>query len=229
MVLLLNRCHARLQAHYYDAALADAIAVIDMSLNKTPEKALFRAARASYGLQRWQESLDYLRQLAAAYPDNRDAHKDIARCKCRLREQAGDYDFKSMLDEVVAKAPSPDMDRANFFGPVEVRDCAIRSHGRGLFTTRTVKPGELLLCEKAFATVFADPYDPTKLAEPKKEEYPDDENMTVALSMMERLTKKTLAKLHRNPSLQAGYAELYPGPDHVDEMDEETGLPFVDE
>lgn len=41
-----------------------------------------------------------------------------------------------MLSE--AQSPNPDMDCATYIGPIEVRPCAIKSDGRGLFIeTRT--------------------------------------------------------------------------------------------
>lgn len=69
--LLLNRSHARLQSAHFDAALADANAVLDMSLNKPPEKAVFRAARALYGLRRFKECLEACESLLGQYPGNK--------------------------------------------------------------------------------------------------------------------------------------------------------------
>ena len=43
------------------------------------------------------------------------------------------------------------MDAATYLGPIEVQGSD--GKGRGLFATRDVKAGELLLCEKAFALV----------------------------------------------------------------------------
>jgi len=227
VVLLLNRCHARLQSHHFDAALADATAVIDMSLNKPPEKALFRAARALYGLQRWTESLKYLTDLVSLNPNNAAARHDVARCRERLQEEAGEYDLKAMLQEAIAKAPSPDLDRANYVGPIEVRDCEIKSHGRGLFTTKAVKAGDLLLCEKAFAAIFVDPDQPVRTGETTEES--EEDIAWLSVDRKHQLVAKTLVKLHRNPSLQAAFADLYPGPIWVDERDEETGQPIMDE
>ena len=157
-ILLLNRCHARLQSQHYDLALADATAVINMSPNEPSEKALYRAATALYELQRWEEALDHFRNCLSLNPSNNPARTSIEQCTDRIREATtGEYDFKAMLDEAVKKHPMPTMNRATYIGPVEVRDCKIKSHGRGLFTTKAVEAGELLLCEAAFEAVFADP------------------------------------------------------------------------
>lgn len=141
-----------------------------------------------------------------------------------------------MLSEAVSKSPSPDMDRANYTGSIEVRPCAIESHGRGLFTTKDVNAGELLLCEKSFAAVFADPdqQQPVGRSRRKQKEEeggdgPDEETLWRSLERRDELVAKTLVKLHRNPSLQGAFADLYPGPGWVDERDEETGEPVMDE
>ena len=57
-------------------------------------------------------------------------------------ERAGRYVFKAMLAEV---KETPFLDRANYVGPVETRNCSKKSHCRGLFLTNEVKAGELLL------------------------------------------------------------------------------------
>ena len=200
-----------------------------MSLNKPPEKAFFRAARALYGLQRWKESMEYLKKLLSINPNNTAARQDVASCKCRLREEVGEYDFKSMLEEAVAKVPSPDMDRATYVGPIEVRDCEIKLHGRGLFTTRAVAAGELLLCEKAFAVVFADANKSVEASKEKETGATEEGILRLSTARRAELVSNTLVKLHRNPSLQPTFADLYPGPDCADEQDEGTRLPLIDE
>ena len=225
IILLLNRCQARLQSQHYDAALSDALAIIEMSPKGPGEKALFRAGRALYGLQRWKEASDYFERVLAQNPKNHTARQDLTRCRTRRDESAGIYDFKSMLAEAVSKSPNSDMDRANFIGRVEVRDC---QHGRGLFTTKAVEPGELLTCEKSFATVFRDPDEPVKALLEDKTRSAEDEVLWQARDSQNQLVEKSLYRLHRNPSLQSEFAKLYPGPDWVDEKDEK-GLPILDE
>ena len=226
MLLLLNRCQARLSSQHYDAALEDAIAVLEM--DRTSEKALFRAARASYSLECFARCHSFLIELQVLYPRNRAAIKDIERCEVRIREQAGEFDFASMLAEAVIKQPSPRLDRAGYIGPIEVRKCAIESHGRGLFTTKAVKAGELLLCEKAFATAFSS-NDSAAIAETSlpKDAKPDDSNWK--LKLRSELALTTFYKLTRNPSVVSAFANLYPGPDADEEINENTHVPEVDE
>ena len=258
LLLLLNRCQARLSSQHYDAALEDATAVLEMDMKC--EKALFRAARASYNLGSFAKCRSYLAELTSLYPANKAAVKDIEQCELRIQEQAGRFDFVSMLEEAVIKQPSPRLDRAPYIGPIQVRQCAIESHGRGLFTTRTVKPGELLLCEKAFATAFAPDVAPAETDTPKgnqpagtdslKEKQPAgtdslkgdhragtdspeenqaDNGLKWRLKLRAELATTTFIKLIRNPSVVSAFAGLYPGPDSDEDLDEDTNLPAVDE
>lgn len=226
MILLLNRCQARLSSQHYDAALEDAMAVLGM--DTTSEKALFRAARASYGLGCFARCRSYLAELEELYPENRAAIKDIERCEIRFREQVGEFDFAAMLDEAVTKQPSPRLDLATYIGPIEVRRCAIKSHGRGLFSTKAIKAGELILCEKAFTTAFA-PDDSKSAAEIDHVKDSESDGSKWRLKLRAELAANTFVKLVRNPSVVSAFADLYPGPDADEEIDKHTNLPEVDE
>ena len=226
LVVLLNRCQARLSYQHYDAALEDAMAVLEME--PASEKALFRAARASYELGCFDRCHSYLAELVHLYPGNKAAINDIERCKIRSLEQSGEFDFASMLDEAAIKQSSPRLDRAAYIGPVEIRKCAIESHGRGLFTTKAVRAGELLLCEKAFATAFA-PNDIKAAVESHDLKNPKPDGPLWRLKLRAELAMTTFVKLIRNPSSVPAFADLYPGPDADEEIDEDTKLPGVDE
>ena len=226
LILLLNRCQARLSYQHYDAALEDAMAVLEM--DTTSEKALFRAARASYSLGCFARCRSYLAELVELYPGNKAAIKDIERCELRSQEQAGEFDFASMLNEAVTKQPSPRLDRAAYIGPIEVRKCAIESHGRGLFTTKAVKAGELLLCEKAFITAFA-PEGSKTTAESNHPKDSKSDGSEWRLKLRAELATNIFVNLVRNPSFFTAFADLYPGPNADEVIDNDTNLPELDE
>ena len=177
-----------------------------------------------YGLRRFKESADQLKKMVKLYPKNQEAVRDLQHCLARMREEAGQFDFAAMLDEAISKFPSPDMNRADYTGPIEVRQCAIKSCGRGVFATKNIKAGDLLLVEKSFCAVF-----------PEMDEATGTYDQTTAL-----LSNKTLpelradiatgvfVKLHRNRSLAPAFADLYPGPDANEELDDD-GKNMVDE
>ncbi|KAI0550313.1 hypothetical protein F4679DRAFT_594767 [Xylaria curta] len=147
----LNRSLANLQLRRPEKALADVLAVTDAG--RLDDKRLFREARALYEMGRFAESLEKWRVFARSYPQNADARTWLLKTEKRVQEaQRGEYDFVSMYEQ--AKATPPIIDCATFKGPVAVREAPGR--GKGLFTTKPVKAGDLLICEKAFAYCYAD-------------------------------------------------------------------------
>ena len=71
---------------------------------------------------------------------------ELKRVRCRLGEQERSaYDFKAIREEM-SKVSPPHLDHATFVGSVTVK-----VSWSGLFTTKAVKAGDLILCEKAFA------------------------------------------------------------------------------
>ena len=222
MVLLLNRCHARVSSQHFDGALEDAEAVLRLSPSN--EKALFRAAKALYGLRRYKESADQLSKMVKIYPNNQEAIRNLQRSLARLREEGGRFDFAAILDEAISKSPKPDMDRADYNRSIEVRHCAIDSHGRGVFSTKAIKAGELLLVEKSFCVVFPNDNDP-------RGKYDEATGLWSNRSVTELragIATSSFVKLYRNPSLVPVFADLYPGPDAVEEADENSNA-IVDE
>ncbi len=152
-----------------------------------------------------------------------------------------------MLAEAERKFPNPDMDRADFVGPIEVRPCVILEHGRGVFSTRAVGPGELLLCEKAFCAAFArdgggevgrgdvdgdgavEGEDGEGNRSTGKKRDRDDPEDNEKARLRAELHTKAFVKLCRNPSLRNDFMDLYPGPDVEEDIDEETGEVEIDE
>ncbi|KAJ8106589.1 hypothetical protein ONZ43_g7016 [Nemania bipapillata] len=143
---LLNRSLANLRLQRPEKALEDAMNA--SKGGRLVEKGLFREARALYELAKFTESVERWRRLVRAYPLNTDARAELRRSLERVKEEyTGRYNFVSMYEQ--ARANPPMIDCATYKGPVAVR----RVHGqdKGLFTTKAVKAGELLICEKAFA------------------------------------------------------------------------------
>jgi hypothetical protein len=188
--------------------------------SSSPEKALFRAAQALYHLGRFNECRETLQELCKPHPDNIQAADLLNRAKKRYSEQAdGTYDF-DMLHEEAKNLKVPQLDAATYVGPVEVRDTP--NKGRGLFTTKAVKAGDLLLCEKAFevydqmdnkddASVFFN-------VETKKV-FPKDQI---------DLATKMVHKLARNPSLAKDLTKLYHGSYEGVDVTMVDGKPVID-
>ncbi|KAH6612917.1 TPR domain protein [Chaetomium sp. MPI-SDFR-AT-0129] len=148
----LGRSQALHKSEQYDAALSDAdIAVATgAAFRHLAEKARFRQAEALYALHRYQECYDVLAALCRNSPYHATAKGLLQRAAARVAEQTyGTYPFLDMQAEA-RKRQTPELDHATYIGPVRIQDAGPR--GRGVFTTKPVKLGELLFCEKVFAT-----------------------------------------------------------------------------
>lgn len=187
----LNRSHVELCSKYFDAALEDAKNVLlDDPRN---EKALFRAARALYELRRFSDSQSYLQKLIALYPKNGRAVEDMRKLHQRMREETGDYDYAGMLKEATSCST---LDRGSYIGPVEIKQS--QNRGRGLFLTKDVKAGDLLLAEKAFSVISLGQADQPDMAE-------------TIHKARRSLAKDCISQLRRNPSLVSAFSNLYTG------------------
>ncbi len=213
LTIRLNRCYARISVQCFDTALQDSSAVLAGFPDK--EKALFREAEALYGLRRFKEAEKVLRHMIVLFPGNETACQRMDRVGNRLQEEAGVYDFAGMLRENLKPVKS---DRAGFIGPVEVRSCRLKSHGRGLFLTKAVKAGQLLLCEKAFSVSLMS----------------INEDVDEALSGHELedarndLHNDCVFQFHRNPSLFPAFRNLYSGYYSPKESIEVEGQVIID-
>lgn len=194
--LRLNRCHARLSVQCFDTALEDANAVLKGFPDA--EKALFRKAEALYHLRQFKDSLKTLDRLITIFPNNKVACQRLERVRERLQEEAGNYDFPAMLKRTSEPIR---LDRASFIGCVEVRECKVKSRGRGLFLTKSVKVGELLLCEKAFSVSLMSIH----------EDIDKDSPGHGLGTARDDILRDCVFQLHRNPSQISIFTALHSG------------------
>lgn len=142
----LNRSYANLKLGRLENALNDACHEVPGT--PTSDMGLFRKGRVFYELGQYYDALSTYGKLKTDFPENKSAGIEYLRALARCLEQRkGLYPFSKMQKQV--SDGNPYMDFASFTAPVEVRSSP--GCGRGLFTTRPVKVGDLLLCEKAFA------------------------------------------------------------------------------
>ena len=128
------------------------------------------------------------------------------RTEYRLKEQEyGYYDFKSMYK--AAKNTPPHLDCATYLGPVAVKSSENR--GRGLFTTKDVVAGEMLLCEKAFSYCWADARDNQDGS--KTSLLMNTTTDRMVMGTQPDLITTTVQKLYRNPSLIPAFNSLHHG------------------
>jgi len=149
--LLRNRAVVNLNLQRYEAALDDALkAVVPMSHLKAEQynfKAYYRAGRAAYELQDFEDAHAHFMKAIQMQPKDEQALTELKRTDLRLGEQKNEqHDFASIGASVSKKKIR--LDHTSFSGKVVMRDAGNR--GRGLFSVREIKAGELILCEKAF-------------------------------------------------------------------------------
>jgi hypothetical protein len=175
----------------------------------TKAKALYRRGLAYYHLENYTSSFAAMKCLCDQYPENESGKMELEQIKLRMMEETSpNINFKSLSDKVTELRP-PHLNHATYTGPVMIG----KSHGRGrgLFTTRDVKAGELLLFEKAFAHCYAPPLEDTMEASLKtslpKDEYTDRMN----LKIYQYLLSVAVQKLYKNPSLMSSFNELHHG------------------
>jgi hypothetical protein len=188
---------------------------------------LFRAAEALYGLGRYSECCEVIVVLHTNFLENKQASEVLERARNRsLEQKTGTYNFEQ-LQAKAKKLRPPQLDAATYIGPVEIKQT--ESKGRGLFVTKAVKAGDLLLCEKAFETAYV-----TDVAADSNQM---GSKMTILLNTETNqgfmggqadLLKSIVQKLDRNPSLAAAFKALYHGTYEAATTSTVDGQPIVD-
>jgi tetratricopeptide (TPR) repeat protein len=143
--LLLNRSMAYLRLEWPGAAHADAVRVLSLTESKMIiNKAEYRAASAEYLMGKYVTALERFMRLSRFGQNTEDIHNWQARCKSRMIETKGTYNWKKIYDASKKQNQRPDV--AEFVGPIEVASMLHRGGGRGLRALRDIKAGDLLVC-----------------------------------------------------------------------------------
>lgn len=161
--------------------------------------------------------------LVRRNPKNTDAWTEIKRVKQRLREEeTGSYQYNSMYKQ--ADATPPLVDCATYIGPVAVRDSAGR--GKGLFTTKSVKAGELLFCEKAFGYSYSG--DDSSIGKSNTTVLMNLGSGTVCVGGQAHLITQIVQRLYHNPAGSVVFTNLHHGVYTPVSTPEVDGAPVVD-
>lgn len=126
-----------------------------------------------------------------------------------LEQKTGVYNFKQLQAEAKTLRP-PHLDHATYIGPVEIRQT--ESKGRGLFVTKAVKAGDLLLCEKAFSHAHVgESTGGGDRSSSKISLLINPETNQGFMGAQADLIKLIVQKLYRNPSVAPAFIALYHG------------------
>ncbi|OAQ98044.1 hypothetical protein LLEC1_04477 [Akanthomyces lecanii] len=183
------------------------------------EKSVFREIRALYELRYFDRCLERLTHFLANWPDNREARAEMARVQTRIREMNdGAYSFARMYKQ--AYQSTAQIDCATFSQPVEIREAPGR--GRGLFTTKAVRAGDLLLCEKAFAYSYCD------LSTGRYSILMDLESKRGFAGGQAEMLTQIIQNLYHNPEYSRPFLELHHGDYKTVSRASADGNPVVD-
>ncbi|EMD66047.1 hypothetical protein COCSADRAFT_86951 [Bipolaris sorokiniana ND90Pr] len=220
-VIKRNRSLAYLKTQQYDAALSDT--GFPNFGKELSEKTLFRAAEALYHLARFEECRSVLETLCKKFPHNEQAVTVLHRARGRCTESSsGAFDFK-LLQAKAKKHRPPHMDHATYMGPVEVRETG--SKGRGLFATKSMKVGDLILCEKAFAHAYIDEVSRSNASVTFLMNVETERGF---LGGQADLIRLIVQKLYSNPSTTSEFTNLYHGDYKAVDVSFVDGKPVVD-
>ncbi|KAG9228500.1 hypothetical protein BJ875DRAFT_526591 [Amylocarpus encephaloides] len=215
-----KRAFANLLAHRYQAAKVDSLSAC--SGTALDAKAYFTAGRACYSLRSYSESKSYLEKSLELEPTDIKARKELNRILIRLDEQEnGNYDFAQMIREQESKIW---LDHADFTANVEVG--MTEKSGRGLFTTKDIAAGEILMSEKAFC--LPDKY--TGDGPSDTVLFNLNNNSRTPKAAQPALFRKLVQELYHNPQLCKDFFDL-DGGEYVrngKEGDIIDGVPIVD-
>jgi tetratricopeptide (TPR) repeat protein len=150
-----NRAYVNLVLGRLDEVKTDARASLtgreDQKSKELDSKAYYRAGSAAYNQGRWQEAKSFFQEQQKLTPDDKDAKVQLKRIEARLREEeTGRYDLMRIRSNL-SQARSR-VDAANFTKSTVVKDSP--GKGRGLYATRDIAAGEIVMCEKAFCVVW---------------------------------------------------------------------------
>jgi len=159
--LFRNRAHINLLLSRFDAAKSDALSSLTGSKTQKHKeldgKAVLRAGLASYSLGNFREAKKYFEEHARLMgrDGDKEARARILKAQCRIQEEeSGIYDFKKLKASLLLSnsASGARIDAASFLQNVRIGQSFGR--GRGLFATCDLKPGDVIMVEKAFRVVF---------------------------------------------------------------------------
>lgn len=154
-----NRAQVLLNLGQYEFASEDAIAAVDTGDNLSHRakmfnvKSYFRAGRAQYQLGDFCTAKEYLDRALGFDPTDKTVRAELARTEQRIvEERSADFDFSAMAQSATVSRRK--LDYATFTNNTRIGSAGKR--GRGLFATKNIKHGSLVMVEKAFCVVFGD-------------------------------------------------------------------------
>jgi hypothetical protein len=158
--LFRNRAHVNLLLDRLDGGKSDALASLTglpgQKHRELDGKAYLRAGTAAYQSGDFQEAKHLFEEQQRLLPGEKEAAARIRKTEQRLKErETGCYDFKKLKASLLLSSSrhGARVDAASFTRNVEIKPSP--GKGRGLFATRGMEAGEVIMAEKSFCIVWA--------------------------------------------------------------------------
>ena len=161
MLAYSNRAAARMKLRHFEKALIDSSEAL--KLDPTHLKSIYRKGRALHGLQQYDQACEIFQGALGLSAHDKDIKTALQRSMtCDLQSRLGLYELsKYVLGTCEGATP----DCSDYVGPIEIKWCA-KICRRGVFVTKDVEVGELLLVSNALSVVRIDGTNPKKVEGP---------------------------------------------------------------
>ncbi|CAM6050842.1 unnamed protein product [Sphagnum compactum] len=147
MLAFSNRAAAWMKSCHYERALKDAHEALKLEPHHL--KSIYRKGCALHGMQQYELACKCF-ELALEQSPEKDIKLALQKSKtCDMQSRLGVYELSKYL---VGGFEGPLPEFSDYVGPVEIRSSEARCR-RGLFVTKDVEVGELLLVSNALAVV----------------------------------------------------------------------------
>ncbi|CAM6105334.1 unnamed protein product [Calypogeia fissa] len=187
-----NRAEAWLRLHQYERAWADAERAL--SFDPTHLKSLFRKGRALLGLGDYRQALAHFEAANARTPFNKDVLAAIKLSRTADQQNhLGIYDLTDYYLRGRFNGEIPNC--ADYIGPIQIR-AHIGEKGRGLFLTKSVEAGDLLMVSNplAFCQPEQQSHSNSKLHVLSKEFMTQEDNGRIPVEVEDKLVEILLER-----------------------------------
>jgi tetratricopeptide (TPR) repeat protein len=215
-----NRAYVNLLLSQHDEAITDAHASLtgreDQRSKDLDSKAYYRAGCAAYNLGKWAQAKRFFEGQQKQTPDDKDAKLYLKKIEQRLTEQdSGSYDLMKIRSSLSRARPR--VDAATFTRNTQIKDSPGR--GRGLYATRDIRVGELVMCEKAFCVVWGHEEDSLTAM---TYDLRDDRIRVSPVGLSKAIVQKLLSNPSQIPPVMGLYGD-YQGEDGKNETENDEG------
>lgn len=161
MLAYSNRAAAWMKLRHFEKALMDSGEAL--KLDPTHLKSIYRKGRALHGLQQYEQACETFQNALLLSTQDKDIKNALQRSKtCDLQSRLGLYEISKYI---LGTCDGAATECSDYVGPVEIKWCAEKGR-RGLYVTKDVDVGELLLVSNALSVVRIDGTNPKKVEGP---------------------------------------------------------------